>query len=230
VTGAADVFEGPAGFAAATGTTTQWARSLDVDDATLAIEQITVKPFPCCGHTFAAIDAAAQLRDARIDPAEVTEIIVATYATAIATAGIVAPRADAERRFSIQYQVAAALVFGTSQMFGAVAAADPTVRRLTAAVRLVVSDEHDVRFPAHRGATMRVVLADGTVRVIDVPDRPGSPERPLDDARLAEKFATTSAPVLGDDAESAYAALLALEAGAPIAAMAVDRAGVVSGR
>lgn len=230
VTGAADVFEGAAGLAAATGTTTQWAMSLDPGDAPLAIEQITVKPFPCCGHTFAAIDGAAQLRDGGIDPGDVTEIIVATYATAIATAGIVAPRTDAERRFSIQYLVAAALTFGTGPMFGAVAAADPTVHRLTAAVRLVVSEEHEARFPAHRGATVRVVLADGSVRTVDVVDRPGSPERPLGDAHLAEKFVTTSAPVLGDAAESAYLAVLALEASAPVAAIVVDRAGVVTGR
>ena len=62
VTGAPDVFEGDAGLAAATGAPTSWVHSTAPFDAPLAIEQVTVKPFPCCGHTFAAIDAALRLR------------------------------------------------------------------------------------------------------------------------------------------------------------------------
>src|SRR5204863_4915935 len=56
VTGAGDVLEGPAGFAAATGTATDWAACRAGTDRPLAIEQVTVKPFACCGHAFAPID------------------------------------------------------------------------------------------------------------------------------------------------------------------------------
>jgi 2-methylcitrate dehydratase PrpD len=227
VTGASDIFEGPAGFAAATGTTTDWAASRDADVDKLAIEQVTVKPFPCCGHAFAPIDGAAQLHGG-VDPANVERIDVATYASAISTAGIAEPRTDAERRFSIQYLVAAALVFGPEGMFGAAAAADSTVRRIAARVRLVVDGEMEARFPAHRGARLKVVLADGRQRAVDVLDRPGSPERPLDADRLAEKFVATSAVVRGNSARSTYAALLHLDGSAPVSVL--DLGGAVIGR
>ena len=58
VTGAADVLEGPAGLAAATGSATSWAHSRAGLARPFAIEAVTVKPYPCCGHAFAAIDAA----------------------------------------------------------------------------------------------------------------------------------------------------------------------------
>ena len=215
VTGAADVLEGPAGFAAATGTTTGWTNCFAGGDRPLAIEQVTVKPFACCGHAFAPIDGADRLRADGVAAAHVEEIVVETYATALATAGITAPRTAAERNFSIPFLVAAAVTLGAERMFGPEAARDPQVQRLTARVRLVADAGFDARFPAHRGARVTVVGADGRRRAVDVPDRPGSPERPLGPERRADKFVATSAPVLGDGARAAYTALLALDAATP---------------
>lgn len=221
VTGAADVLEGPAGFAAATGTTTDWAVSRSRGDGTLVIERITVKPYRCCGHTFAAIDAALELRAQGIDPARIVEIAIDTYPAAISTAGIAAPRTDAERRFSLSHLVAAGLALGPERMFSDDAGIESSVQRLVPRVRLAVDEGYEARFPAHRGARVRVVLDDGTEHHADVRDRSGSPERPLGAARLADKFVSTVAPILGDDARAAYAALLALGPEAPIRSLEV---------
>lgn len=219
VTGAADVFEAPAGFAAATGTTTDWAACRAGVDRPLAIENVTVKPFASCGHAFAPIDGAARLRAADVAAPDVREIIVETYATAIVTAGIAAPRTAAERNFSIPFLVAAALTNGTERL--AEAADDPLVRRLTALVRLIPDEGFDARFPARRGARVTAVLAGGQRRVVEVADRPGSPERPLDAQQRASKFLATAAPVLGEDAGGVYAALQALDADAPVRSLEV---------
>jgi 2-methylcitrate dehydratase PrpD len=216
ITGAADVFEGTAGFAAATGTTTDWAVSRSGADGPLIIERVTVKPYGCCGHTFAAIDAALELRAGGVRAEDVERIVVDTYATAVATAGIAAPRTDAERRFSIGHLVSAALVLGAHGMFAAAAATDPVVQRLAPRVQLAVDAAIDARFPARRGARVQVELADGQRRAAAQPDRSGSPERPLSAERLADKFVTTAAPVLGDGARAAHAALLALPLDAPV--------------
>jgi len=216
VTGAPDVLEGPAGFAAATGTTTDWAACRDGADRPLAIEQVTVKPFACCGHAFAPIDGAGRLRAGGVVAADVQEIHVDTYATAIATAGIAEPRTPAERNFSIPFLVAAALVHGPERMFTDAAADDPLVQRLVGRVRLRRDPAFEARFPARRGARVTVVLAGGDRQVVDVPDRPGSPERPLGPDRLAAKFVATAAPVLGGGAAAALGALLALPADAPV--------------
>jgi 2-methylcitrate dehydratase PrpD len=221
VTGAADVLEGLAGFAAATGTTTDWAVSRSGPDATLVIEQVTVKPYGCCGHTFAAIDGALELRAQGVRPEDVEQIVVDTYATAVATAGIAAPRTDAERRFSLAHLVSAALVLGPDGMFSSAASTDTGVQRLIPRVQLAIDDQFDQRFPARRGARVQVVLTDGTRLAADVPDRSGSPERPLSADRLADKFVTTAAPVLGRRARAAHAALLALPLDAPVRALDV---------
>lgn len=220
VTGAADVFEGPAGLAAATGTTTDWAASRSCDGP-LVIERITVKPYQCCGHTFAAIDAALELRARGIDPARIEQITIDTYSAAVSTAGIAAPRTDAERRFSLAHLVSAGLVLGAEAMFGDDAPADPIVQHLVPRVRLSVDETYDARFPAHRGARVRAELAGGDVRVCDVPDRSGSPERPLSAERLADKFAATAAPVLGARAADVYATVLALDPNLPVSSLPV---------
>jgi 2-methylcitrate dehydratase PrpD len=97
-------------------------------------------------------------------------------------------------------------------MFGDAVVDDALVQGLTARVRLAPDAAFDARFPARRGARVTAVLADGQRRIVDVPDRPGSPERPLGADRLAEKFAATAAPVLGDRARALYATLQGLDA------------------
>jgi len=221
VTGAADVLEGPAGFAVATGTTTDWAVSSSDGDGPLVIERITVKPYQCCGHTFAAIDAALDLRARGVDPARIEQIAIDTYSAAVSTAGIADPQTEAERRFSLAHLVSAGLVLGAEAMFTDAAITDGAVRRMVPRVRLHVDEEYDARFPAHRGARVRVLLADGTEVVRDVPDRSGSPERPLTADRLAEKFVATAGPVLGDAAADVHAAVLGLDLMAPAAALPV---------
>jgi 2-methylcitrate dehydratase PrpD len=186
LSGATDVLEGPAGFAAATGTATDWAHSRTAPGDTLAIERITVKPYQCCGHAFAPIDGALRLRTEI--SGEIDEITVETYGTAIATAGILAPVSLAERRFSIPHLVAAALA---GETFDPGVEPDEPLRALTRKVRLVADPEVDARFPARRGARVTVRAGSGT-HTADVPDRSGSPEAPLDDARLRDKFVAAS--------------------------------------
>jgi 2-methylcitrate dehydratase PrpD len=221
VTGALDVLEGAAGFAAATGTTTDWAISRSGLGTPLVIERITVKPYPCCGHTFAAIDAALELRVQGVSLEDIEQVVVETYTTAVATAGIAAPRTDAERRFSLAHLVSAALALGPDGMFSAAAPTDPVVHRLVPRVRLAVDEQYDERFPARRGARVQLLLTGGQRLAVEVPDRSGSPERPLTAERLADKFVSTAAPVLGERARPALAALLALPLDAPVRALDV---------
>ena len=106
-------------------------------------------------------------------------------------------------------------------MFTDAAAGDRTVRQLVPRVRLFVDEEYDARFPARRGARVRVLLADGGERAVDVPDRSGSPESPLSAARLADKFVAAAAPVLGASAADVHAAVLALDLDLPVSSLPV---------
>jgi 2-methylcitrate dehydratase PrpD len=195
MTGALDVLEGPVGLAAATGAHVDadtWQRVADpIDPDSLTICRTTVKPFPCCGHTFAAIDGALQLH-ARLKPLEISTVDVieiATYDVAIAVAGIVAPRTSFEARFSLSYLVACALLRGVVTMasFDVDHLTDPVVKELAGRVKLVSSAPYEAVFPQRRGACVTVV-AGGCTFSAECSDRPGDPNNALSPAALREKF------------------------------------------
>ena len=206
VTGAPDVFEGDAGMAAATGATTSWPHSTARFDAPLAIQQVTVKPFPCCGHAFAPIDAALRLRAAGVLFGDIDSIEVHTYATAITVAGIRSPRTPLERRFSIPFVVARALADGriTDDSFNeSTGGVDDVIPRIA----LAVDDHFDEEFPERRGARVVVTTTSGKRCETTVPDRPGSPENPLGREAIDAKFVDAVAPVLGRRADDALGRL-----------------------
>lgn len=190
LSGALDVLEGPAGLAVATRAETDWQNSRAVWEEVPAVERITVKPYQCCGHAFAPIDAALSLRDC-VRGHAVDEIVVETYSAAVAVAGIAEPVSLAERRFSIPHLVSAALTHDPAKAFDPGAEPDAELHALTRRVRLVVDPEIDGRFPSRRGARVTVSVNEERYST-DVPDRSGSPEKPLDDDQLAAKFVTAS--------------------------------------
>jgi 2-methylcitrate dehydratase PrpD len=77
LTGAHDILEGAAGFGAAMGVDPDWAAAVAGLGTDFRVPATTVKSHPNCGHTFAAIDAAIDLR-ADVDAQSVRRIEVAT--------------------------------------------------------------------------------------------------------------------------------------------------------
>ena len=69
VTGALDVLEGAAGFGAAMSTGADWSRATDGLGTRYNITAMTSKNHGCCGHSFAAIDAALALQAEHAHPA-----------------------------------------------------------------------------------------------------------------------------------------------------------------
>jgi 2-methylcitrate dehydratase PrpD len=204
MTGARDALEGPAGLGVATGaseTSWRWSRSAWGTDR--VIEQITVKTYPCCGHTFAAIDSALAVRGAlggRVY--DFADIEVVTYAAAVDVAGIRRPKTPAEARFSIPFAVTAALFDGavTSGSFDAVADVGPARVAVTDRVRLRARADYDAAFPDRRGAEIVVTGPDGTVHRAVTPDRLGAPRNPVPPGRIEAKYLEHAGAVLGRDA------------------------------
>jgi len=189
LTGALDVFEGEVGLGKAMGGVATWESSQGQLSSPLVIEQVTVKPYPCCGHTFAAIDAALELR-ASINISDIEAIEIHTYTTATQVAGIERPTTPAEARFSLAYSFAAALVDGhiNAQTFEAVVESDPQIQTLLSCTTLVASPTFDEVFPSRRGARVDITMNDG------------SPERALTQAQIQAKFMDLVAQVLGQAA------------------------------
>jgi 2-methylcitrate dehydratase PrpD len=199
VTGARDILEGEAGFGAAMSEGAKWERALEGLGERYNITRITQKNHGCCGHAFAAIDAALELRP-RVKIADIERIEVRGYKATLDVAGIREPRTAAEAKFSTPYLIAHALIHGSVRLnaFDEDRLNDPAIRSLLRKVTLVEDPALTASFPNQRAARVAIVTARGERLEHFAPYRKGDPEAPLEDAEIDAKFMELVAPVLGE--------------------------------
>lgn len=204
-TGAWDILEGPAGFGAAMSEQPDWQAAVAALGTTWAVTQQTVKNHSCCGHTFAAVDAALELRAAGVRADQIDRVLVETYRTALEVAGNEKPTTEFEAKFSLAYTVAAAFEVGSVRLasFTPRWLEDEDLRDLVGRVDAAVSDDFDKLFPRQRAARVRVTLKDGSIDERVRYTRHGDPDDPLTDAELDDKFTELVAHVLGSEAATA---------------------------
>lgn len=200
VTGSLDVLDGEAGMGRAMSQAPDWERAVATLGREFHITRMTFKNHACCGHTFAPIDGALELR-ARMGVRwqDLQSIEVATYAPALEVAGNFEPRTAAEARFSIPFVVATALIHGSVRLsaFTPERLQDADVRALMARIRLSIEPTLDAGFPGQRAARIAFSTADGRQDAYLQPTRKGDPEQPLTDSDLSDKFMELAAPVVG---------------------------------
>lgn len=187
-----DLLTGPTGFLSLMGGATQdWP---DVPTQTICRHPPYAKPWPSCGYTHRAIEAALEL-SARLGPDGASGILSARLTMPDAyfgVAGFRAPETEAQARFSASYCVAAGLVRGaiTPRDFEPQALADPAVRALEALISPQL-------YPLPAGAgdmsplapdSLHLTLADGQTLSASVSDVRGGPAKVLSNAELSAKF------------------------------------------
>lgn len=201
ITGSLDVLDGEGGLGRAMSNGPSWPEALSTLGSVHHITQMTFKNHACCGHTFAAIDAALVLKQ-QLDasPDQIDLIEVGTYGPALEVAGNPEPRTAAEARFSLAFVVASALVHGSVRLaaFSDERLHDMRVRQLMTKIHLSVDPDLDKRFPGQRAAQVRMQLKNGKEATYLQPHRKGDPELPLDDTDLSDKFRELAIPVLGE--------------------------------
>ena len=228
VTGAPDVLEGPAGFGAAMSERADWAQATEALGERYNITAMTFKNHGCCGHAFAAIDAALALAQAhRLTPERIARVRIGTYRAALDVTNRHAVATPFEGRFSTPFTVAAALVHGSVRLdaFTPARLRDPHVQALLRRVEMHVDPGCDAAFPRRRSAVVEIETTDGTRLLHHQPTRRGDPDAPLTDEELAGKFRELAAPVLGTAAADALLARLWTLEGLPAAAVATLGAG-----
>ncbi|MEU6352985.1 MmgE/PrpD family protein [Streptomyces sp. NPDC047072] len=208
LTGALDVLEGPAGFGVATAAVTGLAVTRLGDP--FCVTAATVKNHACCGHTFAAIDAALELRAAGVRSEDVAGIEIETYRTATEVAGRTDPHDPGEARFSLAYTVAAALVLGSVRLraFETEALRDPAIRALMARTTARVDPELDKLAPGRRAARVRITDRRGIPYERLRLTRKGDPDDPLTDKELRAKFDELVPAFIGGSRAEAIASAL----------------------
>src|SRR5258708_9598196 len=198
VTGALDILEGEAGFGAAMSEGAQWERAVDGLGERYNITRMTQKSHGCCGHAFAAIDAALELRP-RVKPADIARIDVYGYNATLDVAGIREPRTAAEAKFSTPHLLAQALIHGSVRLdaFDDDRLNDPAIRALLRQVALHEDAALTAAFPGQRAA--RVLISSAGQRFEHfAPYRKGDPEAPLGDAEIDAKFLELAGPLISE--------------------------------
>jgi 2-methylcitrate dehydratase PrpD len=201
VTGSLDVM---VGFAAAMGDKPAFDSQMDRMLGTLGkdfhITRMTFKNHACCGHTFAAIDGALELKKRmQVKPEEIEAIEVATYKAGVEVAGYENPGTAAEGRFSLKYVVATALTHGSVRLaaFEPDRLQHPATHALMQKISTSVDPELEAAFPGKRQARVAIRVRGKREEFLQ-PTRIGDPEQPLSDRMLEDKYYELVTPVLGE--------------------------------
>ena len=210
VTGSLDVMEGEAGFGKAMGDSPDWNQAVATLGRDFHITRMTFKNHACCGHTFAAIDGALELKNRmKLDAADIERVEVATYRAGLGVAHYEDPKTPAEGRFSLKYVVATGLTHGSVRL----AAFTPSrlhhaaTRKLMEKISVSLDPKLDAAFPAQRAARVAITALGRREEHLQ-PTRIGDPDAPLSDAQLEEKYLELAVPVLGREKAQALLARL----------------------
>lgn len=200
VTGSLDVLDGESGLGQAMSNGPDWSEVGATLGSDFHITRLTFKNHIGCGHTFAAIDGALELREKHgLHAEDIARVRVDTYRPALDIACYERPASANEARFSLRYVVATALTRGSVRLAAYEPAQldDARVRELMTRIEPRVDPEIDAAFPGQRSARVEITTHSGAKLVHLQPNRKGDPELPLSDAELTSKFLELSEPVIG---------------------------------
>jgi 2-methylcitrate dehydratase PrpD len=201
VTGSLDVMEGETGYGKAMGDDPDWNKAVSTLGQDWHVTRMTFKNHGCCGHTFAAIDGALELKTRmQLRPEDIERVEVATYRAGLEVAHYEEPKTPAEGRFSLRYVVATALEHGNVRLaaFSEERIAEKKTRDLMKKISVALDPELDAAFPRQRAARVAITARGGRREEFLQPTRKGDPDMPLSDAELDGKFLELAAPVLGE--------------------------------
>ena len=201
VTGALDILEGKEGFGNAMSIYPDWSKVTKGLGADYHINHMTFKAHGCCGHTFPSIDGVLHLmQQHKLQPKDIQKITLATYKAGLDIIDNATPEGEYQAKFSLQYTVAHAVVYGSVRLnaFSAERMSDPAVRDMMKKVVCVADPVFSKGYPGQRAAQVDLDTVDGRKLAHFQPYRKGDPELPLTDDELNAKFMELAEPVLGD--------------------------------
>jgi len=193
VTGVQNVFEGKFGFfnLYKSGEYKKDVLLEDLGDR-YEVDNLSVKPFPCCRATHGPIEAVGLLiKEHGIRREDISMMRVTVPSVAYDLVGH--PFRPGENpiisaQFSLQYTVAAMVVYGklSLEAFSAQAINDSRVQDLMKRIKVERGDS--AKSNGFVPATVEIEMANGMLYSKTIHVLKGHPERPMDDIELVEKF------------------------------------------
>jgi 2-methylcitrate dehydratase PrpD len=174
------------------------------------IDEIAFKPYSCCRHSHAAVDALLNLRSTYdLEPEGVSSIQVSLYPMAVYLVDDPEPfnKGFIGSRYSIQFSLALALIAGEAgmnkalfdQKYTQAMLLDPQIKAVMTKVSVKNDSELAREWPNKWPVKIKITQKDGNIyeKFIEYPL--GEPENPMLDAQLVEKFNRASSGYLSPD-------------------------------
>lgn len=160
------------------------------------------KLYPTCRHCHASIDLALQARrELGEDVGRIRAISVHTYDVAISeVGGIFEPKTYDDAMFSLPFAVALALAIGrvTLQDYVDTNFNDPSLAALQRKITIHPDAAMNARYPAERGARVRIELDGRAPWERSVPLPKGERETPVTPEELRMKFSQCASPYFAE--------------------------------
>lgn len=164
------------------------------------ISSVYFKPYPCCRHFQAAIDAVLKLKAERpIALQDIRGISIGLYAPAVPGHDHIAVTSLLDAQMSAPCAVVAALMHESvgARHFEPAAFAGAEAAGLLQAASVYADDQCTAEYPQRRTAVVALTMADGTTLQCRIRDPRGEAENPLSREELSRKFLENVGPVLG---------------------------------
>lgn len=206
VRGVMDMLDGEVGVGAAMSENCDWSLATEGLGERYNITVMTTKNHGCCGHTFAAIDAALAIKEKHgVRAEDIESIDIGGYSSTVEICSGHDHSTPYDGRFSVPYLVATAFTHGTVRLdaFTDERLTHPETSTLSPKVSVHLDEEIDRHFPKQRAAHITVKTKDGQTFEHFQHARKGDPELPLTDDEISAKFAELATPVMGQAGASA---------------------------
>ena len=167
------------------------------------------KPYPCCRHFHAALDAILSLKaDHGFVEEDISSVDIGLYA--VGAHGHDHKRANnlLEAQMSAPCAAAIALKYGRVNAldFEPARFENSQMQNLLSRISVTVDPECERIYPTTRSGVVRVTLNDGTALECRILDPRGEGAHPLSDDDLTRKFRDNCRPLIGDDRAEAILA------------------------
>ncbi len=167
--------------------------------------QLYFKPYPACRQTHSAIEVALKMaRQNDISPAEVEEIRIRTYKSAVESTGqnYTNPRSTfISCQFSLPYVVAASIQdkrFGLDQL-SPKKIADPSVHTLASKVKVIEEASLTKEFPKKTISIFEIAMKGNRVLTDRTEYAKGDPKNPMLESDFVEKFLALTAGAMKEE-------------------------------
>jgi 2-methylcitrate dehydratase PrpD len=200
IRGVMDMLDGEVGVGAAMSENCDWSIATEGLGEHYNITVMTTKNHGCCGHTFAAIDAALAIKEQHgVTAADIESIDIGGYSSTVEICSGHDHITPYDGRFSVPYLVATAFTHGTVRLdaFSEERLTHPETCALSPKVSVHLNEEVDRNFPKQRAAHIKVRTKDGRTFEHFQHARKGDPELPLSDDEISAKFTELATPVMG---------------------------------